>query len=336
MKQNYKKNKLELFGDTPSQEINLINSKKIKELDIPNTCLNYNSNIFLKAYSFKNVNSKLLLTNGLMGDFKKEIGIVIPEKWKIKRFLHEDYYLAETFPVDILRIIISKIVRKNTQFRIKDGQTFLKSENYLKKLRWQENLFGFLCKRINDIDSLKSVIHSTEENEILLLVPILNQEYTKSNVHAGISYKLNSNSIDTLSIPYNDKIELFWQLNNGIKDHNYEQVKEALEQGENPNQYYLWEHIQFGYTHQQTMLDKALNNEKSLEIIKLLISYGAEVPKNALACLINWGNMEIYKLLLEKGADIHEKSVTMTALERAKAFKNEECIKMLESLGAKY
>jgi ankyrin repeat protein len=46
--------------------------------------------------------------------------------------------------------------------------------------------------------------------------------------------------------------------------------------------------------------------------------------------------MEIYKLLLEKGADIHEKSVTMTALERAKAFKNEECIKMLESLGAKY
>jgi hypothetical protein len=335
MNKNYKRNKLELFGNTPSEKINLISQKLLTELDVPNICLNYKSNIFLKAFNFKKSSSALLITNGLMSTFHTEIGILIPEKWKIKRFLHEDYYLAETFPVDILRTIIAKIVRKNTHFKIKQGLTFLKSENYLNKLRWQEKLFGFFSVSAKDINSFKSIIHSTKENDILMLVPILNGEYVKSNVYDGISHKLNSESIDVLSIPYNDKIEVFWQLNNGIKDHDYEQVKEALEQGENPNQKYLWEHIQFGYTHDWTMLEQALNYEKNHEIIKLLVSYGAEVPKNALAHLVNWGNMEVYKLLLEKGADIHEKSVTMTALQRAKAFKNIECIKMLESLGAK-
>jgi hypothetical protein len=335
MNKNYKRNKLELFGNTPSEEINLINQKFTTEPDVPNICLNYKSNIFLKALSIKNSSSTLLITNGLMSTFHIEIGILIPQNWKIKRFLHEDYYLAETFPLDILRTIIAKIVRKNTQFKIKQGLSFLKSENYLNKLRWQEKLFGFFSVSANDINSLKSVTHSTKESDVLILVPILNEEYIKPNVYDGISYKLNSDSIDKLSIPYNDKIEVFWQMNNGIKDHNYEQVKEALEQGENPNQKYLWEHFQFGYTHSFTMLGQALNYEKNHEIIKLLISYGAEVPKNALAHLVNWGNMEIYKLLLEKGADIHEKSVTMTALQRAKAFKNTECIKMLESLGAK-
>jgi hypothetical protein len=335
MKQHYKRNKLELFGDKRSEEISLINTKLLTELDIPNTCLNYKSNIFLKAYYFNKSNSTLLLTHGLISTHHFEIGIIIPEKWKIKRFLHEDYYLAETFPVDLLRVIITKIVRKNTTFNIKHKQTFLKSESYLNKLRWQENLFGFIGVGVNDINSLTSAIACPKENDIFILAPILDGEYMKSNVYDGISHKLNSGNIDALSILYNNKIELFWQLNNGIKDHNYEQVKEALEQGENPNQYHLWEHIQFGYTHAETMLEKALSNEKGLEIIKLLISYGAEVPKNALAHLVNWGNMEIYQLLLEKGADIHEKSVTMTALERAKAFNNEDCIKMLVSLGAK-
>lgn len=69
-------------------------------------------------------------------------------------------------------------------------------------------------------------------------------------------------------------------------------------------------------------------------MIKYLVENGAEVPVNALAYLGGWGKRDIFEYLISKGADINAEFVEMSALARAKSFKNIAGFDDLIALGA--
>lgn len=327
MNKDFERNRKEYIhrnSDKKETVLNELFSKIVgPAIPLPSICLSNKSNIFLQACKIKTEPLKLVYSSGFAESRQMELAFALPDEWKLRQFLSETYYLEETFPMDIMRELIKKAERKNTEFKIEEGLYIDKTKSPWNKLRWNKDIRGLI------------LVQPDWSEKILIFVPILQTETIgKKDLPEWIRRQKSKPWIE-FAIPLNDLIKWQQLLNDSLDSHQLKGVQQAVENGASVNYGYIAKHISFGYYIQETLLENALGSRENESIISYFIEQGATVPVDALARMTGWGNKEIYELLIANGADINAESVHMTALERAAAFKDTENVKILLALGAR-
>ena len=327
--------------NAPSNPVAEIFQQQVGALcEIPAIALSAKNNIMLYCCEVTDSPYKLVFTTGLLFLQNAELVICLPKEWPVRRF-DATYLLEETFPVDFLKEIIKKMEKKNTAFVLKDGLVLDRNKSPWNKLNWMESVRGMLVldhQWGDPAPDCETASDETDEEDFKLftLFPLwADQDIPQSKeINEWLHNKRNASWAEA-AIPFNHKINLQMQLNEALAQHNLEAVKKSVESGAEINYPYIEWHCSFGHFSEETLLKHALSDKKNEHIVRYLVERGAKVPKEALACMINWGSFELYKFLIDHGADIDAKSVGMTALERARAFKNTEGYQDLLKLGAK-
>lgn len=294
--------------------------------------LSAKNNIFINSCDIPNTPNKLVFTVGLCTISNVELYLCLPKKWELKQYLSSQF-IEETLPIDLLRELTAKIERKNSTFKIEEGLFFDKTKKPWNNISWATQIDGFIAVDQQWMKETEDEVHE-ESITLYALVPVLhNGKKVNKKRCTELVEEYKSSSWDKICVSYNPKIEIQNQLNEAILNYNLDKVKSAVKKGADINRGFIDKHWQFGYYSQRTILEKAFDSQNE-ELVRYLINEGAEVPINSMAIIGGWGTKEIYKLLKDNGADINAESINMTALERAKAFNNNQGIKDLLELGA--
>lgn len=244
--------------------------------------------------------------------------------------------IEEIFVVDLFKELTLKLERKKSAFKIIEGLYLDKNKSPWNKLSWDEEIEGLVIVNYNWDENPKPHEDWNDAEEIITIYTLMPVYKTEGK----IKDKLNDILIakhqlrwEDVVFPLNKNIALQRLLNDGVTANNLEIIQEAVALGANVNRGYIAAHWQIGFYINQTILARAFDTE-NISLIKYLVENGAEVPVNALAYLGGWGKRDIFEYLISKGADINAEFVEMSALARAKSFKNIAGFDDLIALGA--
>jgi hypothetical protein len=305
-----------------------------KLMATPPISLSHKSEVVINQAEVKASNLKVVFTIGLYAFQNIELCICLPRQWELRRFF-SSLFIEETFAVDLLREITTKCERKKSTFQIAEGLFIDKNKSPWDKLCWDEKIEGLLFVNYNwDKDSISNEdLNDDEIITIYTLVPVCKTTGKIKDRLNAISDTKHSMTWSDIAFPLNPAIEKQNLLNDGIKEGNMDKVKEAVASGAAINRGYIDEHWQFGFFTDHSILEKSFDSENEV-LIRYLVENGAIVPANALAHFLGWGTKPIFEFLINNGADINAELTGMTALERAKSFKNTQGYNDLLSLGA--
>ncbi|RAJ24651.1 hypothetical protein [Pedobacter cryoconitis] len=306
-----------------------------KLIQAPPIALSAQYEIFIDQCEVKDTDLKLLFTTGLFELQNIELCLCLPKEWEIRRFVTSQF-IEETFMVDLLKELTIKLERKKSAFKITEGLFLDRNKAPWNKLSWEQELEGLVCVNYNwnENPHQEEGLNDAEEMiTIYTLIPVYKTEGEIKDKLNEILISKDQLTWDNIAFPLNRAIALQNLLNDGVTTMELPKIQKAVEAGAEVNRGYIEEHWQIGFYTTQTILTRAFDTENVL-LIKYLVENGAEVPVNALAFLGGWGKRNIFEYLINKGADINSKSVEMSALERAKSFKNIEGFNDLIALGA--
>lgn len=304
--------------------------------------LSHKNNIWVKRCAVKNTAYQVLFTTGLSGLTGLEIYLVLPllpQAWPIRRF-NERPFIEESFPVDFLSTIVQLVERKNSGLVLEEGVTFSRDKPGLAKLGWDkraELISGFVLLDHQWGIAVDYQAVASEDVKLLALAPYGSKE--KANL-AIVKQRAKNYAVlqqglswEQLSLPFNPDILPYQKLQQGFDEQDFALIKQAVLEGADPNRRLVRLHQAFGYYQAEPLLLEAMRFQDE-DLLRFLVENGAQVAVHAIASLGSWGNRSLVEFLLAHGADLNASSCGMTALMRAKAFKNHDFEKTLLELGA--
>jgi hypothetical protein len=306
-----------------------------KLIATPTIALSAQHEIYVNQCEVNGTHLKLVFTTGLFEFQNIELCLCLPKEWELRRFASSQF-IEETFIVDLLKEITVKMERKKSAFQIAEGLFLDQNKAPWNKLSWDQEIEGLVLVNYNWDKNTKQEEGRNDADEIITIYTLMPVYKTGGKIKDKLNEILLSKdqlSWEQIAFPLNKAIRLQQMLNDGVTNNNMDKVQQAAEEGAEVNRGYIEEHWQMGFYSNQTILTQAFDTE-NVSLIKYLVESGAEVPLNALAYLGGWGKRDIFEYLISKGADINAESVGMTALQRAKSFKNREGFDHLIALGA--
>lgn len=306
-----------------------------KLISMPFIALSDRHEITINQCEIKGTSLKLVYTTGYFELQNIELCLCLPQEWELRRFASSPL-IEETFIVDLLKELTLKLERKKSAFKIMEGLYLDKNKSPWNKLSWDEEIEGLVLVNYNWDENPKRHEDWNDAEEIITIYTLMSVFKTEVKIKDQLNEILITKQQlkwEDIVFPLNKNIALQNLLNDGVTANNLEKIQQAVALGANINRGYIEEHWQIGFYTNQTILARAFDTE-NVPLIKYLVEHGAEVPVNALAYLGGWGKRDIFEYLIDKGADINAEFAEMSALARAKSFKNIAGFNDLIALGA--